>query len=234
MRWGLLATTITAMLAAGCASEPQLSRHSAAFVPPRVAPVVATRAATASAVAPVTSVATNSAAIASTTNATSSLASIASRLLKPGDRIEVQLRAIPQPDSLRMVVDETGGINLPYLGLINVTGCSSSEAGRLIEKAYIDGQIYRVISVCVMPPEQEYSVTGEVVRPGPYPLNRDLSFMQALARAGRYTDFADPSSVKIIRGDKIISINARHIEEGRDKDVTIVPGDIISVPKRWY
>ena len=144
------------------------------------------------------------------------------------------MRAIPQPDILRMVVDETGGINLPYLGLVNVAGCSSAEAGRLIEKSYIEAQIYRVISVSVVPPEQEDSVTGEVVRPGPYPLNRDLSFMQALTRAGRYTDFADPSSVKIIRGDKIIPINAKRVEEGRDKDVPIVPGDIISVPKRWY
>ena len=233
MRGGLLTATIAMMVAvAGCASEPQRARHSAAFVPPSLAPVVATQTVTATAAAVPNRATTNGTAAA--TNTTSSPASIFSRLLKPGDRIEVQLRAIPQPDSLRMVVDETGGINLPYLGLINVAGRSSAEAGRLIEKAYIDAQIYRVISVSIVPPEQEYSVTGEVVRPGPYPLNRDLSFMQALTRAGRYTDFADPSSVKIIRGDTIISINAKRIEEGRDKDVPIVPGDIISVPKRWY
>jgi len=232
MRWGLLTTMIAAMAAAGCASGPQRARHSADFVPPSVAPVVATHSATVTADAVPNYATTNGTAAAGATN--SITASIVSRLLKPGDRIEVQLRAIPQPDSLRMVVDETGGINLPYLGLVNVAGCSSAEAGRLIEKSYIDAQIYRVISVSVVPPEQEYSVTGEVVRPGPYPLNRDLSFMQALARAGRYTDFADPSSVKIIRGDKIILINAKRIEEGRDKDVPVVPGDIISVPKRWY
>ncbi len=225
-RWGLSTLTVAAMLLAGCASEPQRARPSVAFVPPGAAPVVASEAAAQNrAVA-------NSAA--SATNITSSKESIASRLLKPGDRIEVQLRAIPQPDSLRMVVDETGSINLPLLSMVKVAGYSSAEAGRLIEKAYIDAQIYRVVSATVVPPEQEYSVTGEVVRPGPYALNRDLSFMQALARAGRYTDFADPTSVKIIRGDKIISINARRVEEGRDKDVPIVPGDIISVPKRSW
>ena len=225
MRGVFLTAMIAAVgLLAGCVSEPQRARHSAIFVPPAVAPMVATQSVTIAGGAPLTGAITNSAASDS----------IVSRLLKPGDRIEVQLRAIPQPDILRMVVDETGGINLPYLGLVNVAGCSSAEAGRLIEKSYIEAQIYRVISVSVVPPEQEYSVTGEVVRPGPYPLNRDLSFMQALTRAGRYTDFADPSSVKIIRGDKIIPINAKRVEEGRDKDVPIVPGDIISVPKRWY
>ncbi len=225
-RWGLSAVTIAAMLLAGCASEPQRARPSAAFVPPGAAPVVAADAAAQNRA--------NGNSAAAVTNLTSSKESIASRLLKPGDRIEVQLRAIPQPDSLRMVVDETGSINLPLLSMVKVAGYSSAEAGRLIEKAYIDAQIYRVVSATVVPPEQEYSVTGEVVRPGPYALNRDLSFMQALARAGRYTDFADPTSVKIIRGDKIIAINARRVEEGRDKDVPIVPGDIISVPKRSW
>lgn len=157
-----------------------------------------------------------------------------SRRLQVGDRLEINLRAIPNPENMKSVVDEKGTLNFPFIGAIPVVGLTCSEAERLVEKAYVEGGIYRHITVIIVPPESEYAVQGEVLRPGPYPLTRDMTLMQALSRAGRFSDFADPTRVKLIRGKETIEINVRRIEENKEKDITVKPGDVILVPKsRW-
>ena len=157
-----------------------------------------------------------------------------SRRLQAGDRLDINLRAIPNPENMKSVVDENGALNFPFIGSITVIGLTCSEAERLVEKAYVDGGIYRHITVIILPPESEYAVQGEVLRPGPYPLTRDMTLMQALARAGRFTDFADATRVKLIRGKETIEIDVRRIEQNKEKDLTVKPGDVILVPKsRW-
>ena len=157
-----------------------------------------------------------------------------SRRLQAGDRLEINLRAIPNPENMKSVVDENGALNFPFIGSITVIGLTCSEAERLVEKAYVDGGIYRHITVIIVPPESEYAVQGEVLRPGPYPLTRDMTLMQALSRAGRFTDFADATRVRLIRGKDTIEINVRLIEQNKAKDLTVKPGDVILVPKsRW-
>ncbi len=157
-----------------------------------------------------------------------------SRRLQAGDRLEINLRAIPVPENMKSVVDEDGFLNFPFIGAVKVMGLTCSEAERFVEKAYVDGGIYRHITVIIVPPESEYAVQGEVLRPGPYPLTRDMTLMQALSRAGRFTDFADTTRVKLIRGKETIEINVRRIEQNKDKDLTVKPGDVILVPKsRW-
>ena len=154
-----------------------------------------------------------------------------SRRLQAGDRLEIHLRAIPNPENMKSVVDENGTLNFPFIGAIKVVGLTCSEAERLVEKAYVDGGIYRHITVIIVPPESEYAVQGEVLRPGPYPLSRDMTLMQALSRAGRFTEFADATRVKLIRGKETLEINVKRIEQNKEKDIIVKPGDVILVPK---
>ena len=156
-----------------------------------------------------------------------------SRRLQAGDRLEINLRAIPNPENMKSVVDENGSLNFPYIGAVKVLGMTCSEAEQRVEKAYVEGGIYRRITVIIVPPEREYAVQGEVFRPGPYPLSRDMTLMQALSRAGRFTEFADPTRVKLIRGKETIEINVKRIEQNKDKDIIVKPGDVIMVPKGW-
>ena len=156
------------------------------------------------------------------------------RLLQVGDRLEIQIRATLKPENLKGVVDENGNLNLPYIGTIHVAGKSSAEAEKMIEKAYVDGQFYRTITVIIVPPEEEYAVQGEVLKPGSYPIARNLTLTQALARAGRFTDFADTTNLKLIRGPKTLVINIKRIEKGQEQDITIIPGDVIIVQRTWY
>lgn len=156
------------------------------------------------------------------------------RYLRKGDRIQVTIYAPPQPFTSPHVIDEEGRINIPLLGAMAVAGKSCGDAQRSIEKAYLDQKFYKTVTVIIVPPESEYAVAGEVIRPGPYSLSRDLTLTAALARAGRYTEYADKKKVFLIRGSERVEINLDDIREGKRRDVVIIPGDVIEVPRAWY
>ncbi len=161
-------------------------------------------------------------------------ADLVGRTLRSGDRILVTIHAPPEPFTSQHVVDELGRINLPYIGTELVAGKSCAQAQEDIEKEYIDKKFYKTVTVIIVPPESEYSISGEVLRPGPYPLTRNLTVSQALARAGRFTEYADKTKIKLIRGSDVVTINAEAISKGLQKDITVIPGDVIEVPKTWY
>jgi protein involved in polysaccharide export with SLBB domain len=153
------------------------------------------------------------------------------RMLRKGDRVQVAIYAPPEPFSCPNVVDEDGRINFPLIGPMVVAGKSCGEAQRFVEKAYIDQKIYKTVTVIIVPPEGEYAVAGEVIRPGPYPLTRDQTLLQALARAGRYTEYADKTKIFLTRNNDRVEIKLEDIRQGRRRDIVIIPGDVIEVPR---
>ncbi|MEI6788031.1 MAG: polysaccharide biosynthesis/export family protein [bacterium] len=153
------------------------------------------------------------------------------RMLRKGDRVQVAIYAPPEPFSCPNVVDEDGRINFPLIGPMVVAGKSCGEAQRFVEKAYIDQKIYKTVTVIIVPPEGEYAVAGEVIRPGPYPLTRDQTLLQALARAGRYTEYADKTKIFLTRSNDRVEIKLDDIRQGRRRDIVIIPGDVIEVPR---
>lgn len=221
------AAALAALLLAGCVAVPSAEDPLAPYRPlaERVATdVLRTSPAAMPAAAPGTD-----------TNAVEDFAAANSgRVLRSGDRLQITIYAPPEPFTCTHVVDEQGRVNLPLVGSMEVAGKTCADAQKLIEKRYIDDKYYKVITVVIVPPESEYSLAGEVLRPGPYPLTRNLTVLQALGRGGRFTEYADPTKIRLIRGSEIIVINAEEIRKGRQKDVVVVPGDVIEVPRTWY
>ncbi len=156
------------------------------------------------------------------------------RVIQPGDRLEVYLHGIPQPQQLPVVVDENGFMTMPMIGQVDVSGKTGSEVERLIERRYIDEGYFRSITCVVIPPNIQFFVRGEVKQPGRYPLTRDVTLMQAIALAGGYTEYAQPKRINVLRGASSFRVNAQRIERGEDQSPPIEPGDIIVVPRRWW
>lgn len=159
------------------------------------------------------------------------------KILKRGDRIVVDLRGIPMPESIKGEIDDLG-LNLPLIGRIKIDGKTTFEAEKLIEKAYIEGGFYMKINVIVTSQDDEYFVTGEVNRQGQFMLTGDRTLLQAISSAGGYTDFAKKSRVKVMRGQgkekQILYFDCEKIELGHEKDPLIKPGDLIEVPRRLF
>jgi polysaccharide export outer membrane protein len=158
----------------------------------------------------------------------------AERVLRKGDRIQVTIYAPPEPFSCPHVVDEDGRINIPMIGPMAVAGKTCGVAQRLIEKTYIDQQIYKTVTVIIVPPEGEYTISGEVIRPMTFPLGRDLTLLQAVSKAGRLTEYADSHRVFLLRNNERVEINMDDMRAGKRKDIVIISGDVIEVPRsKW-
>jgi len=73
-------------------------------------------------------------------------------------------------------------------------------------------------------------VTGYVNTPGPYPIDGDLTVMQAIAMAGGATDKGAPNRVRIFR-----TVDGKQQEvKGVKMSDLVKPGDTIDVPQRYF
>ena len=84
--------------------------------------------------------------------------------------------------------------------------------------------------------ERKIFILGEVNEPGVYNFAAGLTFLQALAMAGGYTDTAVVKDMRIIRGDldnpKLIRVNLKRTTKGKEmKDIILAQNDVIYVPR---
>lgn len=155
--------------------------------------------------------------------------------LRSLDPVTVSLLGIPEEKQIDTVIDEKGNLSLPYIDEpVKASGLTTSELERKIQKIYMDGQIYRNITVNVLTSAKSYYMEGEVSRPQEYPLNRRITLLQAIAAASGYTDYANKKNVTITRNGKIIKVNAQDIEKHPDWDIPIEAGDRINVHRSMF
>jgi len=78
---------------------------------------------------------------------------------------------------------------------------------------------------------KRYTIAGEVMRPGPYPLVLQTKVFDALSSVG-FRDFANKGKIVIIRGDKRIKFNYNDVLHGKhlEQNIFLEPGDTIYVP----
>lgn len=167
--------------------------------------------------------------------------------LSPGDRVRV---AVFQEDDLSALprVDARGAVNLPLIGDVRVAGMTIADAQRAIEQGYRDGRILREPKVTITVEEyarREISVLGEVRAPGKYdlPVESTLTLVEAITRAGGFTDIAKGSEVRITRIDadgkeQNFTVDVQSIIRGlgkskaEDNSLLVQPNDIVFVPQR--
>ncbi|WP_299406669.1 SLBB domain-containing protein [Acaryochloris sp. IP29b_bin.148] len=162
-------------------------------------------------------------------------------ILGPGD--EIQLTMFGQtdlfPTNYTVLVD--GTVSLPLIGRVEVAGLSIGQAERKISLQYT--RLYRrpyVTMVLVRPRVVTLAVTGEVRRPGTYPLespNQIPTVTQLIQLAGGTSQSADLSQIKVRRPqlngpDQLITVDLlKLLQEGdlsqnlelRDKDTVLIP-----------
>jgi protein involved in polysaccharide export with SLBB domain len=158
--------------------------------------------------------------------------------LKAGDPIVVYLRGIPGvPGGEQQnedIIDENGSINMPYVGAIQAGGKTSTELEQAVQKAYIDQQIYKYVTVNVVVPARSYYVRGEIRQPGRFQLLARVTVVQAIAAAGGFTEFANPSKVEILRGNQRIRVDVSELEKHPERDKELESGDVIIVQRSFF
>ena len=155
--------------------------------------------------------------------------------LTPMDPLLVTLLGIPEEKQIDTVIDEKGTITLPYIQEpIQAADLSTSQLEREIQRIYIEGGIYRSITVNIQTSAKTYYMEGEINRPQEYPLSRRITLLQAIAAASGYTEYANKKSIIITRRGTIIRANAKELEKHPELDIPIEAGDRIKVDRSFY
>lgn len=99
------------------------------------------------------------------------------------------------------VIDNNGEIELPIVGKIKIVGNTLSQTKELIQNSIDEYIVGAVVEVRLL--SFQVTVLGEVRRPGTYTfINRDVSVLDALGKAGDVMDFGDRGSLLIVRKSK--------------------------------
>ncbi len=130
-------------------------------------------------------------------------------------------------------VHPDGIITIPLVGEIKADGLTRRQLAKQLTEAL--SQFMKDPEVSVTPYDvrsKKYTVTGQVKRPGPYPLTPPITVFEAINDAGGFADgFSNQKDILILRGGETFHFNYRTYIRGenRDQDITLQNGDTIVV-----
>jgi len=126
-------------------------------------------------------------------------------------------------------VSNIGIIRFPFLGDINLVGKTVNQVEVLIDKGLRgDYLIDPSVSVTVLE-YRPFFIDGEVARPGGYPYQPGLTVDKAAALAGGYPQRAGKNVVNIRR-----NVTGTEVTIEVSNSEIVMPGDIITVPQRFF
>ena len=163
------------------------------------------------------------------------LATAAEYLIGPEDVIEVMVWK--EPDlSRQVVVRPDGKISIPVVGDIQAAGLTPDILARKLENAVSQYVKTPKVSVIVLQiNSRKVYVLGKVETPGVFPLQSEMTVLEAISLAGGFSEWAKKSRVIILRktakDDLRIEVDLNDVIKGeKEHDIRLQPGDRIIVP----
>lgn len=148
--------------------------------------------------------------------------------LGPGDQVRVTVFR-HEDLSGEFQLDGEGFFALPLVGEVKAGGKVVRDLENDIETAFKDGGylVNPQVSLEVLNYRPFY-ILGEVNQPGSYPYVNGMTVINAIALAGGYTYRASQGSISVQRGGS----EGKKVAVGPTSQV--LPGDIITVPERFF
>jgi len=140
--------------------------------------------------------------------------------------------------SADVVVRPDGKISLPLLNDIQAAGFTpdqlrelvQTEAGRFIEDPNAAVIVKQINS-------RRIFITGQIAKPGPYPIAAPTTVLQLIAMAGGLNEFADAEHIIIWRSNEVgqqvsYAFNYKAVSRRRNlqQNISLKPGDTVVVP----
>jgi polysaccharide export outer membrane protein len=160
-------------------------------------------------------------------------------VLKPLDPIVIKLSGPTDLANVEDYLDAEGDINLKYIpDPVRASGKTGTQLERHIKNLYEDvHKIYRKnqITVTVLIPSKNYTVSGEVNRQGQYALSAGITLSRAISIAGGFSQWAKKSKIVVQRNDGSQEVcNFDRIKDNKEEDLLLRSGDIIFVDKARF
>jgi polysaccharide export outer membrane protein len=136
-----------------------------------------------------------------------------------------------------VTVRPDGKVSLPLLNDVQASGLTPAQLkDRIVEesKKYVEDPNVTIVVKEIK--SRKVFITGEVRKPGPYPLTASTTVLQLLSVSGGLADFAKPEKITIVRVEngKPVSFkfNYKEVIAGKKlaQNIELKPGDTIIVP----
>jgi polysaccharide export outer membrane protein len=136
-----------------------------------------------------------------------------------------------------VVVRPDGKISLPLLNEVMASGSTPAQLREQLmglSKRFFEDPSITVIVKQIN--SRKVFITGEVTRPGPYPLNGPTNVLQLLALAGGLKEYADSRKIVVVRTEngqpRSFPFNYKEVTAGRalTQNIELKPGDTVVVP----
>jgi protein involved in polysaccharide export with SLBB domain len=157
--------------------------------------------------------------------------------IEAGDEIEVRFPLNPEMN-VRTMIRPDGRVSLQLVGEVQAEGRTPAELGQQLRDAYSTELRDPEVSVIVRAMAARVYVDGQIERPGGYPWSREITAMQAVARAGGFRDTADSDYVIVLRraadgSQQLFEIRLDGSDDphGQSSDLFLAPYDLVLVPE---
>ncbi|MCL5745621.1 MAG: polysaccharide export protein [Acidobacteria bacterium] len=143
------------------------------------------------------------------------------------------IRVWKEPDASGLVtVRPDGKVTLALGGDVQASGLTPEQLGKKITEtlsSYINRPQVTVMVQAVY--SKKYYISGEVGRPGAFPLVVPTTVVEALTQSGGFREFANQKKIIIMRGAKRMTFNYKDYIRGKglDKNIQLENGDHIVV-----
>jgi polysaccharide export outer membrane protein len=138
-----------------------------------------------------------------------------------------------EPEMSRaLTVRPDGKISIPLAGEFQAAGETAADLeGAITKKLTSLIQNPQVTVIVQEIKSKRFNIMGEVNRPGTYPLQPEMTIIDAVALAGGLRDFAKPKKMYVLRGNSKIPVNYKEVIGGKleanlkleSKDTVVVP-----------
>ncbi len=177
------------------------------------------------------------------TDANSAATTNTDYLLRPSDILQVKV--FQEEDLTREVsVSQEYTVSLPLVGTVDLRKRTVRQAEELIRQLYDrDFLVNPQVTVIVLRyAERSVNVIGMVNQPQavPFPAERGLTLLEAVARAGGFNRLANRSAVKITRTDAegvstTFTVNAEKLLSAKSSDLwSLQVDDVVYVPEKFF
>ena len=233
----LTALLLAAALLSGCASTPPLTADSGLVAPNPPADLARD---TPESVVPENQKKTVEEQLAELDQVLAS--SSASFQLGKGDILSISVYDEPDLTLDSVPVRPDGKVAFPLIGDVEVAGRNVEDVSNEIRERLLQFVLEPKVSVVVTEFNSlDYTLYGEVVNPGVYPLTTDVSITAAIAKAGGLTkgqfrassvELADLTHAFLARQGQVMPVDfVRLIRHGDMRfDIDLQPGDYIHIP----
>jgi polysaccharide export outer membrane protein len=149
----------------------------------------------------------------------------------PEDILRISVWREPEL-STAVQVRPDGKITLPLVGEVQAAGQTPNSLKSTVVAAlqeFINKPEVMVVLQSVQ--SRRYYISGEVNRPGTYPLVVPITILEALTNAGGFREFANTKKIRILRKGKLIYFNYKDVSRGKNlsQNIPIENGDHIFV-----